>query len=42
MLGSRIKAMVEDLENLPIIVILPKIDKKWEIKMKLVHNGLPN
>jgi len=42
MLGSWIKAMVENLENLPIILILPKMDKKWEVKMKLVHNGLPN
>jgi hypothetical protein len=36
------KAMVENLENLPIILILPKMDKKWEVKRKLVHNGLPN
>ncbi len=42
MLGSWIKAMVENLENLPIILILPKMDKKWEVKMKLVRNGLPN
>jgi hypothetical protein len=34
--------MVENLENLPIILILPKMDKKWEVKRKLVHNGLPN
>jgi hypothetical protein len=42
MLSSRIKAMVEDFKNLPIIIILPKMNKKWEVKMKLVHNDLPN
>jgi len=32
MLGSWIKATVENLENLPIILILPKMDKKMGSK----------
>lgn len=40
--GPRIRLLVRDLNNLPQVVVLPRLDGVGTVEYKLEYNGLPN